>query len=128
MARISMPAVLMVMLLVPGPAKAQRGPAFDPERIFAFGDTDLDGRLSLEEYREQLRASPRMKNAAATIEPLFRRLDKDRDGFLSPAEYRMAFPQRPGGPTTKPDLKPAALERLDSEWKARSRSNPPLIA
>ena len=42
-----------------------------------------------------------MKNAAATIEPLFRRLDRDRDGFLSLPEYRMAFPQRPGGPTTK---------------------------
>ena len=101
MTRFPMPAILMLMLLLPGRATAQRSPAFDPERIFAFGDTDLDGRLSLEEYREQLRASPRMKNAAATIEPLFRRLDRDRDGFLSLPEYRMAFPQRPGGPTTK---------------------------
>jgi len=88
------------MLLLPGQAAAQRFPAFDPERIFTFGDTDLDGRLSLEEYRELLRASPRMKNAAASIEPLFRRLDKDGDGFLSLPEYRLAFPQRPGGPST----------------------------
>jgi Protein of unknown function (DUF1553)/Protein of unknown function (DUF1549)/Planctomycete cytochrome C/EF hand len=102
MTRFPMPAILLVMLLMPDQATAQRGPAFDPERIFAFGDTDLDGRLSLDEYREQLRASPRMKNAAATIEPLFRRLDKDHDGFLSLAEYRTAFAQRPGGPTTKP--------------------------
>jgi Protein of unknown function (DUF1553)/Protein of unknown function (DUF1549)/Planctomycete cytochrome C len=100
MTRFPMPAVLMLVLLLPGGATAQRFPAFDPERIFAFGDTDLDGRLSLEEYGEQLRASPRMKNAAATIEPLFRRLDSDRDGFLSLPEYRMAFPQRTGGPTT----------------------------
>ena len=92
----------MLVLLLPGQATAQRFPAFDPERIFAFGDTDLDGRLSLEEYREQLRASPRMKNALATIEPLFRRLDKDRDGFLSLPEYRLSFPPRTGGPATKP--------------------------
>jgi hypothetical protein len=95
-----MPAILLVMLLLPRQVMAQRVPAFDPERIFAFGDTGLDGKLSLEEYREHLRASPRMKNAAATIEPLFRRLDKDRDGFLSVAEYRAAFPGRPGGPGT----------------------------
>ena len=118
MTRLSMPAILMVMLLVPGQATAQRGPAFDPERIFAFGDTDLDGRLSLEEYREQLRASPRMKNAAASIEPLFRRLDKDRDGFLSLPEYRTGFPQRPGGPATNPgtskEKRPtAAAPRVD---------------
>jgi hypothetical protein len=71
--------------------------AFDPERIFMLGDADLDGRLSLDEYREFLRSSPRMKNAAASIEPLFRRLDTDRDGFLSLAEYRKSFSPRPGG-------------------------------
>jgi Protein of unknown function (DUF1553)/Protein of unknown function (DUF1549)/Planctomycete cytochrome C/EF hand len=101
MIRIMMPVILMLILLMPAQAAAQRFPAFDPERIFAFGDTDLDGRLSLEEYREQLRASPRMKGAAATIEPLFRRLDKDRDGFLSLAEYRLSFPPRPAGAATK---------------------------
>ena len=65
-------------------AQTQRFPAFDPERIFILGDADLDGRLSLEEYRDFLRSSPRMRNAAAaTIEPMFRRIDADRDGFLS---------------------------------------------
>ena len=48
-------------------------------------------------------ASPRMRNAAATIEPMFRRLDADRDGFLSLAEYRKSFPQRPGGAAARPD-------------------------
>ena len=52
-----------------------------------------------------------MKNAAATIEPLFRRLDKDRDGFLSLPEYRMSFPQRPGGPATKPGTEGEAAGR-----------------
>ncbi len=81
--------------------QAQRFPPFDPERIFMLGDADLDGRLSLEEYRDFLRSSPRMKNAAATIEPMFRRLDADHDGFLSLAEYRKSFPNRPGRPATR---------------------------
>ena len=68
-----------------------------------LGDADLDGRLSLDEYRDFLRSSPRMKDAAATIEPMFRRLDADRDGFLSLAEYRKSFPRRPGGTAAKPD-------------------------
>jgi Ca2+-binding EF-hand superfamily protein len=81
----------VVVLLLAAPiqarAQAQRFPAFDAERIFMLGDADLDGRLSLDEYREFLRSSPRMKNAVAEIEPMFRRLDADRDGFLSLAEY-----------------------------------------
>ena len=84
-------------------AQTQRFPAFDPEQIFVLGDADLDGRLSLDEYRELLRASPRMKAAAATIEPLFRRLDTDHDGFISLPEYRKSFPQRPAGAPVKPD-------------------------
>jgi hypothetical protein len=87
----------------PKPAQAQRFPAFDPERIFMLGDADLDGRLSLDEYRDLLRSSPRMKAAAGTIEPLFRRLDTDHDGFLSLSEYRKSFPPRPGGPPAKPE-------------------------
>ena len=87
----------------PAKTQAQRFPAFDPERIFMLGDADLDGRLSLDEYRDFLRSSPRMRNAAATIEPMFRRLDADRDGFLSLAEYRKSFPRRPGGAPAKPD-------------------------
>jgi cytochrome c553 len=84
-------------------AQVQRFPAFDPERIFMLGDADLDGKLSLDEFRELYRFSPRMKDAAATIEPLFRRLDSDRDGFVSLREYRKAFPGRPGGTAVKPN-------------------------
>jgi hypothetical protein len=101
--------VLVLFLAGQAAAQAQRFPAFDPERIFILGDADLDGRLSLEEFRDFLRSSPRMRNAAATIEPMFRRIDADRDGFLSLSEYRKSFPQRPGGaaarreaPTQKP--------------------------
>jgi hypothetical protein len=94
---------LLVLLLASGAAaQGQRFPAFDPERIFAMGDTDLDARLSLDEYREQLRFSPRMRNDPAGAEPLFRRLDTDHDGFLSLAEYRKSFPGRPQAKAQKP--------------------------
>jgi hypothetical protein len=97
------------LLIFAGDAQAQRFSFFDPERIFMLGDADLDGRLSLDEFLELYRSSPRMKNAAATIKPLFRRLDTDRDGFLSLLEYRKAFPGRPGGANAKPD---SAKEKL----------------
>jgi Ca2+-binding EF-hand superfamily protein len=102
----TMPVVIL-LFAVPMQAQtqkqAQRFPAFDPERIFMLGDADLDGRLSLDEYRDFLRSSPRMRDAMATIEPMFRRLDADRDEFLSMAEYRKSFPRRPGGTAAKPD-------------------------
>jgi hypothetical protein len=99
----AMPVLLLLLAATTqAQAQAQRPPAFDPERIFMLGDADLDGRLSLDEYRDFLRSSPRMRNAAASIEPMFRRLDADRDGFLSLAEYRKSFPQRPGGAPAKP--------------------------
>ena len=98
-------AVPTIALLLAGvtQAQAQRPPAFDPERIFILGDADLDGRLSLDEYRDFLRSSPRIRGGVATIEPMFRRLDADRDGSLSLSEYRKSFPQRPGGTVARPD-------------------------
>ena len=104
--------VSVIVLLLAGPATAQtqRFPAFDPERIFVLGDADLDGRLTLDEYRDFMRSSPRMRNApAATIEAMFRRIDADRDGSLSLSEYRKSIPQRPGGAGAKPL---AAREKL----------------
>src|SRR5580765_1565831 len=85
--------VLVLLLAGAATARAQR-PVFDLERFFMLADADLDGRLSLDEFRELYRSVPRMRDAA--IEPLFRRLDVDRDGFLSLAEFRKAFPARPG--------------------------------
>jgi hypothetical protein len=95
--------VLVLLLAGRAAAQAQGFPPFDPERIFMLGDADLDGRLSLDEFRELYRSFPRMRDAPAAIEALFRRLDTDHDGFLSLAEYRKAFPPRPGGATAKPD-------------------------
>ena len=104
-ARMMAGVMLLLAALIHADAQTQprRFPPFDPERIFMLGDADLDGRLSLDEYRDFLRSSPRMKDTVATIEPMFRRLDADRDGFLSMAEYRKSFPRRPGGTAAKPD-------------------------
>ena len=111
MMRISAGTASLIILVLMGQAIAQtqRFPAFDPEQIFVLGDADLDGRLSREEYREQLRASPRMKAAATSIEPLFRRLDTDHDGFISLPEYRKSFPQRPAGASVKPQAPATAV-------------------
>jgi Protein of unknown function (DUF1549)/Protein of unknown function (DUF1553)/Planctomycete cytochrome C len=120
MTRISARVTVVVFLLLPaasyGQTQAQRPPAFDLERIYILGDADLDGRLSLDEYRVFLRSSPRMKDAAATIEPMFRRLDADHDGFLSLTEYRKSFPPRRGASPATPDApkgKPAGIATPD---------------
>jgi cytochrome c553 len=99
MARLLTRLVLVLVLqFLPGAlAWAQRPFVFDAERLFMLGDADLDGRLSLDEFREMYRTFPGMKDAPARIDALFRRLDTDGDGFLSLAEYRKALPPRPGG-------------------------------
>jgi cytochrome c553 len=77
-------------------ALAQQFPAIDPERAFATSDADLDGRLTLDEFREQARNSPRLKNLPGQVEPLFRRFDADGDGALTLGEYRKLFALRQG--------------------------------
>ncbi|MFN0019884.1 MAG: DUF1549 domain-containing protein [Pirellulaceae bacterium] len=103
MTSFSMRAMPAIFLLLAASALAQF-PAFDPERIFMLGDADLDGRLSLDEYRDFLRSGPRMRDNAAAIDPLFKRLDTDRDGFLSLGEYGKSFPARRGGPPPRPRM------------------------
>src|SRR5947209_7490740 len=83
---------LLVAALVA--ARGQQPGAPDPERVFSLGDTDLDGKLSPDEFRELLRNGPRLKNAPAkkaffpNLDALYQRLDVDRDGSLTLAEYR----------------------------------------
>lgn len=77
----------------------------DPERAFAFGDVNLDGKLSREEFRDLVKNAPRLKNAPARKTPLgggmletvFDRLDQNDDGFLTITEYRRITQFRPGG-------------------------------
>ncbi len=135
MMRFSARAAPLIILVFMSQALAQtqRFPAFDPEQIFVLGDADLDGRLSLEEYRELLRASPRMKAAATSIEPLFRRLDTDHDGFVSLPEYRKSFPQRSTGAPVKPEAPATAVANAgvkitpDQEKFFETRIRPVLV-
>ena len=53
----------------PGRGQGQQPRRPDPERAFSFGDSDLDGKLSLEEFRELLTNGPRLKNATKKAMP-----------------------------------------------------------
>ncbi len=90
---------LMAVLVT---ARGQQLQPANPERGFAFGDSNLDGRLSLDEFRELLMYGPRGKKAAVKKMParpdvVFGRLDTDHDGFLTILEYRRLNQLRPGG-------------------------------
>ena len=120
---------LLAATLVAARGQQPRGP--DPERAFSFGDTNLDGKLSFDEFRELIRNAPRLKNAPAKkapalLDPLFQRLDADRDGFLTFPEYRRISEFRPGGggpgmggfgPLAKSGLAPKKKAASDSPAK-----------
>jgi cytochrome c553 len=109
-------------------ARGQQLPA-NPERAFSFGDTDLDGKLSLDEFRDLVRNGARVKKAAAkkapgAPAPIFERLDTDHDGFLTFVEYRRITQFRPGGggPFAKGGL---ARKKAGERWPtARSLPAP----
>jgi len=109
--------LLMAILVT---ARGQQTQGRDPERALAFGDTDLDGKLSFDEFRELIRNPPRLKKAVAKkagfpLEPVFRRLDSDGDGFLTIQEFRRIDQLRQGaagargfGPMAKGGFGPLA--------------------
>jgi cytochrome c553 len=91
--------VLLSAILVT--AQGQQPLAPDPERAFSFGDTDLDGKLTLDEFRELVTNGARLKKAAAkkamvNPENIFRRLDADHNGSLTFLEYRQIVQLRAG--------------------------------
>jgi len=84
-------------------ARGQQGPAANPERALSFGDTNLDGKLSFDEFRELVVYGARFKKAAAKKTParpelIFDRLDTDHDGFLTVQEFRRIGQLRAAGP------------------------------
>ncbi len=90
---------LLALALLSHPLNGQQF-APDPERAFSFGDTDLNGKLTLAEFRELVQNGARqkqaIKKAPPNIESLFRRLDTNADGELTVAEYRAIVQIRQG--------------------------------
>ena len=129
--------LLMAVLVT---ARGQQSPAANAERNFSLGDSDLDGKLSLDEFRELLVYGPRFKKAAAKKMParpeaLFERLDTDHDGFLTFLEFRRINQMRPGGPNgggwarsprpAWPRRRPSRAARRSRLRRGRSRRGPP---
>jgi EF-hand domain pair len=75
----------------PGEGKPGEGkpghPRKPPAEIFKMIDTDQDGKLSLDEVKN----SPRGKKDPAKAEEMFKKKDKDGDGFLSPKEFMVGM-------------------------------------
>jgi hypothetical protein len=93
---IALAALVAGTFSLAGPARA----AIDPRLAALFGwiDGDHDGRISRAEFTASLDREPPLGGVAIIVdtkmppppgetrEALFRRLDSDRDGLLSPAE------------------------------------------
>lgn len=100
------PIVLMVMLA--NIALSQQRFNFDPERFFILGDADIDGRMSLQEYQEFMKQSPRFRGDPEGIKRFFQRIDTDGNGFLSLSEYIKTFAQR-RPPNSTQESKPTTV-------------------
>lgn len=61
----------------------------DPEQVFERLDSDRDGRISWDEFRD-------LPARRGTPEERFTAMDSDQDGFLSHEEFLAARPGRDG--------------------------------
>ena len=116
-------------------ARGQQPGRQDPERAFSLGDTNLDGKLSLEEFRELVTNGARLKNAAKKPAPrpaqeaIFRRLDSNGDGWVSVKEFQRinelraaaggAIARKGAGPFAK-----GAMVRKKAEASAGAAAKP----
>lgn len=67
-------------------------PRPNPEEMFKKMDTNGDGSVSLEEFKE----NPRAKENPDRATEAFKRMDKDNDGKVTLEEFKSGRP--PGGP------------------------------
>jgi hypothetical protein len=82
------------------PAKARtaaqdKGPS--AKALFARGDQNKDGQLSLAEFQRlwaQVK-SPRAGGQQGRAQYILNQADKDKDGKVTPEEYKIAFPDAP---------------------------------
>ena len=63
-------------------------PAYDPKQLFKRGDTNKDGKLSLEEFSKLMQLSRALKGQPDKIKRLFNYLDANKDGFLTFDEFK----------------------------------------
>lgn len=82
----------------------------DPAAMFRTADTNRDGSVDKDEFKQMMSRSPRGRGNAEFIDGMFNRLDTNGDGKLSQAEFaRMAQPRRPGipgRPRPRPEAEP----------------------
>ncbi len=89
---------------VPAAAPEAARPARPPEEVFAYLDSDVDGKLSVAEFEALSQAVPYFREHPEAVPAIFKRLDADNDGGLSLDEYRKFGKQQTSTP--KPEAKP----------------------
>ena len=90
----------------------------DPATAFKLGDADKNGKLSEDEFLKLVARGPKLKDNPALAKALFARLDTDKDGSLSPAEFgKIGDVQKgkKGEVNPKPPAKPAAAADLPTD-------------
>ena len=85
-------------------------PARPPEEVFAYLDTDADGKLTLSEFEGLGEAIPYFREPPEAVPGIFKKFDVNGDGALSFEEFRGFMTRRvPNAATSKPEAaKPSA--------------------
>jgi len=94
-------ALLLVSALMVQFAAAQQP---DPAVLFKAGDTNQDGKLSLDEFTALVSKNAKLKDRPAAIKALFERLDTDNDKFLTLDEFKRIRQLPAQGGKKQPDL------------------------
>jgi peroxiredoxin/Ca2+-binding EF-hand superfamily protein/mono/diheme cytochrome c family protein len=64
------------------------GGSFDPGSLFKRVDSNSDGKIARAEYDSFVKLLPRFKENPDEAKALFERLDGDKDGMLTPEEFK----------------------------------------
>ncbi len=90
----------------PAPAEPAT-PGRPPEEVFAYLDTDADGKLTVSEFEGLGEAIPYFKEHPEAVPGIFKKFDANGDGALSLEEFRGFMTRRvPNAPAPKSEPKP----------------------